>query len=50
MRVCVTFPEVCSQYAMLVSMVSHSKGVELYLCSEHSCFTISIFHCGSKQT
>lgn len=42
--VSVTLLEVCSQYAMLVSIVIHSRGVELYLCSEDSCFTVNIFH------
>lgn len=40
-----TLVEECSQYAMLVSMVIHSNGEELYLCSDSSCFTVSIFHC-----
>lgn len=30
---------------MLVSRVTHSNGVELYLCSESSFFSVSIFHC-----
>lgn len=38
-----------SQYAMLVSMVTHSRGKELYLCSDSSFLTVSIFHCHKQQ-
>lgn len=34
----------CSQYAMLVSSMTQSSGVELYLCSVSSLLTVSIRH------
>ena len=48
-QVSLTLVDGWSQYAMLVSMVTHSKGEELYLCSDSSCFTISIFRCHSNH-
>lgn len=38
-----------SQYATLVSMVIHSWGKELYLCSDSSFLTVSIFHCYNQH-
>lgn len=38
-----------SQYATLVSMVIHSRGKELYLCSDSSFLTVSIFHCHEQH-
>lgn len=34
---------------MLVSRVTQSSGVELYLCSESSLLTVSILHCNRAQ-
>lgn len=39
----------CSQYAMLVSRVSQSRGEELYLCSGSSLLSVSILHCTGQS-